>query len=196
LPFSFRAGNWLLQPTETVANALAMQGIKIDSSVFKGGTRHQHNLDYRPALKNSYFWCIRDDVNTSDPNGILLEVPIYTRMVPFWKMATAKRIGIGGKSTSAKLSPKQKFYWFLDRARFRNPMKFDFSRMNIDELTSMVEFVIREDEKDPGSFKPVVAIGHTKDLEDFGTIEKFLEYLKNKKIKVSTFKEIYPKCKI
>jgi hypothetical protein len=55
-PLSFRAGNWLFQPTQTVANVMAERGIKVDSSVFKGGLQHQHKLDYRPAMKNSYYW--------------------------------------------------------------------------------------------------------------------------------------------
>src|SRR5277367_1637817 len=36
-PISFRAGNWLFQPTETAARELSRKGIRIDSSVFKGG---------------------------------------------------------------------------------------------------------------------------------------------------------------
>ena len=46
-PLSFRAGNWLFQPTATAARVLAKHGIKVDSSVFKGGRQHKHNLDYR-----------------------------------------------------------------------------------------------------------------------------------------------------
>ena len=48
-PLSFRAGNWLFQPSATAADVLSESGIKIDSSVFKGGVQHNHSLDYRPA---------------------------------------------------------------------------------------------------------------------------------------------------
>ena len=58
----------------------------------------------------------------------------------------------------------------------------------------IVEAAIQEDEQDPTSFKPLVAIGHTKDLIDFETVESFISYLKQKEIKISTFKEVYPKC--
>jgi len=37
VPISFRAGNWLFQPTQPAARILCEYGIKIDSSVFKGG---------------------------------------------------------------------------------------------------------------------------------------------------------------
>ena len=46
------AGNWLFQPPGTAAEVLTEHGIKIDSSVFKGGLQHGHALDYRAALKN------------------------------------------------------------------------------------------------------------------------------------------------
>src|SRR5579859_5633207 len=36
-PLSFRAGNWLFQPTRMASEVLAENGVKIDSSVFKGG---------------------------------------------------------------------------------------------------------------------------------------------------------------
>ena len=59
----------------------------------------------------------------------------------------------------------------------------------------MVDRVIREDQQNPTSFRPIVAIGHTKDLVDFETVESFLSYLEKKGIKVSTFQEVYEKCK-
>ena len=51
IPFSFRAGNWLFQPSQVLASVLAGQGIKVDSSVFKGGLQHHYGLDFRAALK-------------------------------------------------------------------------------------------------------------------------------------------------
>ena len=82
-PLSFRAGNWLFQPTQAAAEVLAQRGIKIDSSVYKGGMRHQYHLDYRGALRNSYYWKFTDKVDVPVGDGVLLELPIYTQMVPF-----------------------------------------------------------------------------------------------------------------
>jgi len=195
-PFSFRAGNWLFQPTQPAAKVLAERGIKVDSSVFKGGLQHQHKLDYRLALRNGYFWRFMDQVDMPKSGGALLELPIYTQMVPFWKMLTSKRLGIQQKVQSAaptdgnKRSPR-----LLDFLRFLYPLKFDFCRMSINELTHMINTVIREDNQDPTSFRPIVAIGHTKDLVDFDTVESFLFHLEQKGIRVSTFGEIYSKCK-
>jgi len=192
-PLSFRAGNWLFQPTRTAASVLADQGIKIDSSVFKGGLQRNHSLDYRRASKNGYHWPFSSDANVPDPNGEWIEVPIYTEMVPLWRMATLKRVrfsnnaGIAGQSTTRKINRA------LDFLRFRYPLKFDFCRMTLDEMISMMERVIREDAKHPTVYRPLVAIGHTKDLTDFQAVDAFLAFLRSKAIAVCTFADIYPK---
>jgi hypothetical protein len=192
-PLSFRAGNWLFQPTETAASVLAENGIKIDSSVFKGGLQRSHRLDYRPARRNGYWWSFRRNVNEPDPSGPWMEVPIYTQMVPFWKMPTSKRMGFKNQFGISSRSTRQKLIRSLDFMRLRYPLKLDFCRMGLDELTSMMDKIIREDRKEPESFRPIVSIGHTKDLTDFETIDAFLSYLKTNQIAISTFTDIYPK---
>jgi hypothetical protein len=194
MPLAFRAGNWLFKPTQPAAYVLADRGIKIDSSVFKGGLQHQHKLDYRRSLKNGYYWRFKDNVNSSDSNGILLELPIHTQMVPFWKMLTTKRISLQQKATSAAQNGKQRLNRLIDFLRFRYPLKLDFCRMTITELTRMVDKVIQEDHQNPTSFRPIVAIGHTKDLIDFETVELFLDYLNEKGIRVSTSTDVYLKA--
>jgi hypothetical protein len=194
-PYSFRAGNWLFQPTRNAAKILAERGIKIDSSVYKGGLQHKHKLDYRKALKNGYYWTFLDRVDVPDSNGTMLELPIYTQMVPFWKMLTAKRIDMQQAGYKAAKTGKEWLYRCRDILRFWYPLKFDYCRMTLDELTRMMGAVIRQDQKDPTLFRPIIAIGHTKDLIDFETIESFLSYLVQNKIVISTFDKIYDKCK-
>jgi len=198
-PISFRAGNWLLQPSGCAASVLAENGIRIDSSVFKGGLQRSHGLDYRPARRNGYYWNFQDDVNAEDALGSLLEIPIHTEMVPFWRMITCKRLGLQQKSNAATqevngLKKRQRLNRVWDHLRFRYPLKFDFCRMTLEELTITVDRIIRLDQKSPASFKPLVAIGHTKDLEDFETIKRFLAYLRHKGVRVSTLQEIHEKC--
>jgi hypothetical protein len=186
-PLSFRAGNWLFQPTETAASVLAEKGIRIDSSVFKGGLQHSHSLDYRPALKNGYYWPFSCDVTEPDSKGPLLEVPIYTEMVPFWKMATSKRMGFNDGLGMGGQSPREKFNRALDLMRFLYPLKLDFCRMTLKELTSTLDRIVREDELEPSVYRPVVAIGHTKDLTDPQTVDDFLSFLRANHIDVATF---------
>ena len=81
-----------MQPTKTMAEVLLRNGIQVDSSVFKGGRIRDLGLDYRPAARHGWYWRFADDVNEAEPEGPLLEVPIYTEMVPFWKMLGGKRL--------------------------------------------------------------------------------------------------------
>ncbi len=194
-PHSFRAGNWLFQPTKAAAKVLAERGIKIDSSVFKGGLQHQHKLDYRRAIKNGYYWRFSDHVEIPDPNGSLLELPTHTQMVPFWRMLTGKRVAIQRKGSSTAKTINKRLHRLLDFLRFRYPLKFDFCRMTLDEITRMVDVVIREDQEDPTLLRPIVATGHTKDLVDIGTVESFLCYLQGSGITVSTFEGVFPGCR-
>ena len=199
IPISFRAGNWLFQPTQTAERVLADRGVRVDSSVFKGGLQHQQKLDYRRAIKNGYYWRFKNDVNIPDPQGTLFELPIYTQMVPLWNMLTTKRIGLQRKSVPTARKDKnhngkKRLQRLMDFMRFQYPLKLDFCRMTIDELTRMMDTVIKKDQQDPTTFKPIVAIGHTKDLVDFETVESFLSYLRQKKIAVSTFSDVYEKC--
>jgi len=190
-PLSFRAGNWLFQPTQPAAKILSSRGMKIDSSVFKGGLQYYYKLDYRRAIGNGFFWKFNTNVNIPDHQGILLELPIHTKMVPFWKMITSKRIDLQRKGVGSNQTMKQKVYRIFDRMRLRQPLKLDFCRMSVTELVTMMEEIIEEDRHLPDIFRPVVLIGHTKDLVDLETVEIFLRYLEKQTIKPTTFQAIY-----
>jgi hypothetical protein len=193
-PLSFRAGNWLFQPTRPAVEALSAHGIRIDSSVFRGGLQRQHGLDYRKAPGNIGYWRFRDHVHVPDRSGHMLELPIYTEMVPFWKMLTNKRIELGRARGSQPGNGSRRLGRYLDLLRLRYPLKFDFCRMTLSELTRMMDRLIRIDRESPNVFRPIVAIGHTKDLHDFDAIEAFLFYLVVHGIPTATFSDVYPHC--
>jgi hypothetical protein len=184
-PLAFRAGNWLFHPAKPAADVLAARGIRVDSSVFKGGLQRRQNLDYRKALNNGSYWLFEHDVNVPDPSGGMLELPIYSRMVRPWRLCTAKR-------ASAQISAPQSGAGYLrrfkDYLRLRAPQKLDFCRLDFNELTAMVDMAIAEDEYE-GDYSPLVAIGHTKDLVDIGTVDCFLAYLQEKGIEVVTIRQ-------
>ena len=166
----------------------------MDSSVFKGGLQHLHKMDYRRALNHGYYWKFNECVDVPDPEGFMLELPIYTQMVPLWRMFTAKRVGLQRQAPMSAPTLKQKIYRVTDFMRPRHPLKLDFCRMTLDELTRMMNTVLREDEKDGASYRPVIAIGHSKDLVDYPTVESFLSYLKNNNIAVTTTGDTYRRC--
>ena len=188
-PLSFRAGNWLIQPTQPAAGVLAERGVRIDSSVFKGGRQHRHDLDFRPALKNGDYWRFERDVNEPDENGALIEVPIHVRMVPSWKLLTKKRLAVQKRMTDTRHHDTYRLDRLRDFLRIRYPLKLDFCRLTLDELTKMVNRLVRKDRKDPSVLRPVVAIGHTKDIVDLASVESFLSYLAARSIPVATFSD-------
>lgn len=193
-PLSFRAGNWLLQPTQPAAGVLSEAGVRIDSSVFKGGLQRGPGLDYRPSLQNGDYWRFAADVNEPDPRGALIEVPIHAVLVPFWKVPTSGRLRKPNNfGAAARASAKKRLIRLGDFARLRYPLKLDFCRMTLKQLISTLEPTIREGRNDPGALTPVVAIGHTKDLLDVATVERFLAYLEAERIQVVTFEELYPR---
>ncbi|MBW2123078.1 MAG: hypothetical protein JRH07_14730 [Deltaproteobacteria bacterium] len=188
IPLSFRAGNWLFQPTATAARVLHRHGIRVDSSVFKGGFQRNHNLDYRPALKNGNYWRFEDDVNISKPDGPLLEVPIYTELKPFWKMLHRKRLGMQCKSLETN-GYRKLVSRLRDFARFRYPRKLDFCRMGYDEMRNVMRRVMRIEREKRHDVVPIVSIGHSKDLVDFDSVRKCLTYLSDNSLRITDFKQ-------
>lgn len=200
VPTSFRAGNWLFQPAAVLAQVLADKGIKIDSSVYKGGLQRQLGLDYRNAVHNDFAWRFGEQVDVPDPNGILLEIPIYTELVAPWAMVTRKRMAFGRRavgpapSTSRPWRGGSRLRKAIDLARWRYPLKLDFCRMTLHELLRTIDGARCVDAANPQVVRPVVAIGHAKDLLDLDTVERFLDALRERRIPVSTFDDVLPKC--
>ena len=69
-------------------------------------------------------WKFKNDVIDPDTEGLLLEIPIYTKMVPFWEMYTTKRVGLQQKASSSNSSFKLKIYRLSDFLRFQQPLNF------------------------------------------------------------------------
>jgi hypothetical protein len=193
VPLSFRAGNWLFQPARTAAEVLAERGVKVDSSVFKGGLRHDQGLDYRKALGNGYYWRFREDAGIRNPDGTLIELPIYAQMVPFWRLLSARRFDLERRGSSGQTG-RQRMSRIRDLLRFRHPLKFDFCRMTAGEMTRMLDIEVREDRRDPSAFRPIVAIGHTKELSGTGAVDAVLSFLSRHGVAVSTFWEVSKRC--
>ena len=185
-PVSFRSGLWAMQPTPVIANVLARHGVRVDSSVFKGGRVHELGLDYRPAAGNDGFWRFGNDVNVPDPAGALWEVPIHTQMVPLWQMLGRKRLKLQTKMRSSPESTPLSSRW-RDFLRFRYPRKLDFCRMTFQEMRESIEGALEEQRASGRENSLVVAIGHSKDFVDSEAVRLFLTFLKERSVHVTTF---------
>lgn len=192
-PRSYRGGSWLMQPTEQMAHILLEHGVCVDSSVFKGGRVRNLGLDYRPALRNGSWWPFSSDVNVPDNKGKMIELPIYTEMVPFWKMLKSKRLRIQRRVPSSDHGAPLERRW-ADFLRIRYPRKFDFCRMTASEMCAVVEQTLALAGNGHAEPRPIVAIGHTKDLVDFKAIQQFLAFLQENSIAVKTFLGLLADC--
>jgi hypothetical protein len=142
-------------------------------------------------LRNGWYWRFSADVNTPDPAGVLMEIPIHSRMVPPWRLLTLKRLGWRHPGPAAAGTRASRLGRLRDFVRLRQPLKFDFCAMTSGELEGMLARVAREDREDPEGFRPLVAIGHTKELRDGETIAQFLRDLEARGIGVWTLAEAY-----
>ncbi|MGA7138843.1 MAG: hypothetical protein WBZ14_14295 [Terriglobales bacterium] len=189
-PLSFRSGLWAMQPTPVIANVLTRHGVQVDSSVFKGGRVDSLGLDYRPALENDSFWRFGRDVNAPDPDGTLWEIPIHTQMVPFWQMLGRKRLKLQNKARNSGHDTPLPNRW-RDFLRFRYPRKLDFCRMTFEEMRGGIELVLDEREVGQEERRLIVAIGHSKDFVDSEAIRRFLAFLQERSVSVTTFSRVF-----
>jgi len=194
-PVSFRAGHLLFQPSNPLNRLLAEKGLKVDSSLYRGGLWHQYGLDYRRSPKNEPYWRFADDVTIPDPRGNLLEIPIYTHMAPIWRLFTSKRIGLQQVNLTTRQAGQKFVNRFRDMARPFYPRKFDVGQMTKAEIEQMVAKVFKNDKKAPIEYRPIVVIMHTKDPIDFAAIDSLLDLLEGAGVKVSTFAEVYAKIR-
>ncbi len=188
-PLSFRSGLWVMQPTRTIANVLARHGVRVDSSVYKGGRVRGLGLDYRPALGNGGFWRFDDDVNMPDPQGKLWEIPIHTQLVPFWHMLGRKRLELQKRANNGNHKTPLPHRW-RDFLRFRYPRKLDFCRMTFAEMREAMQLVLAQTKSRAGERNVVVAIGHSKDFMDSEAIRRFLAFLREQAVNVTTFSRL------
>jgi hypothetical protein len=187
-PLSFRSGLWVMQPTSVITNVLAQHGIRVDSSLFKGGLVHGLSLDYRPALRNDCCWRFGSDINVPDPRGALWEIPIHTHLVPFWRMLGRKRLKLHSKTRSASQGSPLTRCW-RDFLRFRYPRKLDFCRMTFVEMCEAIKRVL-EEKQGREKHMPIVVIGHSKDFVDPKTVRSVLFFLQELGVTVTTFSRV------
>lgn len=95
--FAFRAGGWVIQPFAQIREQLLDVGIRIDSTVFAGGTSDSdtHQFNFSPCPDESH-WFFEDDPLVMASNGSFLEVPIASMKLPplfYWRLAIAKKLG-------------------------------------------------------------------------------------------------------
>lgn len=190
----FRAANWSMMPTPTLYRVLVEHGITHDTSVYKGGCQGGNVCyDYRNAHDNLLAYkASSEDINLYDANGLLIEMPIYTEMHPFWSFISPIRIfrmvrakfhkhkdnhqkssviTNVDKNDNRKLSLRSFFV--------KSPLKMDFNQVNGRGLIRMMKNIMRRAERENLSHVDVVLIGHSKTFVSYNekTLRPFLEWV-------------------
>jgi len=179
---AYRAGAFCAQPGHKLLQALADNGIFIDSSVVKGMVTEDEQvlLDFSGAPENRRHWRVSDDVACEDVSGQVTEIPIYSRMgrriqqltprrllakfsgnVPKDKQREmVKQLGIGRTPVSALRFLRQRF-----------PIKLDFHNMSSGQ---MLRWIRQAPPAPDGDHDVLVLIGHSKEHRDDADFERFL----------------------
>ena len=176
----FRAGHWNTQPSHEYLTALRDAGLRSDTSVFKWGHRVDGGVtfDYRNAFSNLLAWYVReDDINQPTSDLTILEVPIATQSVKYFRMLTLRRLWLSlrflredreisaaiYKVTTARTRPPRLTSKLRQFVR-QYPRKLDFCKLTAREMQSSIENLIHQCRDYPRRLPiPVVMIGHSKD---------------------------------
>mgnify|MGYP006277579417 CR=1 FL=1 len=200
----FRAANWSMQPSRNIIRALTDNGIRIDTSVYKYGSQSGIvNFDYSGAPGNLIPWFAdEDEITKHDPDGKLLEVPIYCEPRKIFAFVTPMRLFrfLRAKRHLHRVPEhllqdqpeKQKTgkKGVLSRKR---PWKMDLNQATGKQLIAALKRIDRK----YGSFPvdlPVVLIGHSKTFIKYNehTLKPFLKFVSrnSERFRFATFGDI------
>ena len=92
--FAFRAGGYCIQPEKNILQAMREEGFRIDSSVTPGRylEKDYARYDFRMTPRNLSYWKVSNSITESDPDGDIVEVPIFTdRFTPLFRQSTVTK---------------------------------------------------------------------------------------------------------
>jgi len=179
---AYRCGAFCAQPGGKLSQALAENGIMIDSSLVKGLVRqdvHVH-LDFTGVPDKRHHWRVVADVACEDVSGLVTEIPIYSRMGRRVEQLTPRRLlakfsGNVPKETQREMasqlglgrSPASVLRFLAQRFS----IKLDFHNMSSRQLLRWIKNASPAPE---GDLDVIVLIGHSKEHRDDADFERFL----------------------
>jgi peptidoglycan/xylan/chitin deacetylase (PgdA/CDA1 family) len=199
---AFRAANWSMSPSATIVRALVANGIRIDTSVFKYGSRAGLvRFDYSKAESEAEPWPVdASDVCRRDDGGQLFEFPIYCERLPIWSFLSLNRVNNAiqnrihplpplppapttraesGQNTATGATPTQRRGTRLAQLIFEeHARKLDFNQCSGRQMAAALRraearFAQRTNDV------PIVLIGHSKlfHRQNEGHLRTFLDYV-------------------
>lgn len=207
--FVFRAANWSMLPTKNITKALAANEIKIDTSIFKYGSRNSVvKFDYSSAFNETVPYPYdEDDVRRRSAEGRILEFPIYCEnrnLIDFISLNRFYRVlqsrihnfkdaePLNNKVSSTSHTKNEKKKPFLERISKLYPLKADFNQCTGRQLINQLKRVERKYSHLKVDI-PFVIIGHSKLFNKVNelSLRTFLKYVYNNpdKYRFATFKD-------
>jgi hypothetical protein len=196
---AFRAANWSMSPSRDIVSALIANGIRIDTSVFKYGSREGLvHFDYSSAESAAEPWPVdASDVCRRDDSGRLFEFPIYCERLPIWSFLSLNRINnavqnrlhplppeppaaaAAGATSAGEGAPKRRNRGRLARLLLEeHARKLDFNQCSGRQMADTLRRAERTYAKRTRDV-PIVLIGHSKlfHRQNEAHLRTFLEHV-------------------
>ncbi|MHB9030923.1 MAG: polysaccharide deacetylase family protein [Candidatus Latescibacterota bacterium] len=210
---SFRAGHWNTQPSREYLRALHAAGISADTSVFKWGYADSPSttFDYRSAYSRIKPWMACDeDINRLDPDGSILEVPIYAEPATLLGLVSFRRIRMmmryfwedlyvqnAVRASSGLNRRRRSLREKIQALTAVRPRKMDFCKLTGREMIEMFDRAISL--YGAGNTElplPLVMIGHSKDDHRFQPLQLLLNHIEKRysqEVQFTTLREYVEK---
>lgn len=201
---AFRAGAWCIQPEEDVLRAMSENNFLIDSTVAPGlhADDGLNYYDFRRVGSGNALWKISDSVSSHDPQGELFEIPISTMKVPGWRLFFSKLSRRLSRRSGVRAPQAAGYYPAMcgpslagevSRHLSPQPVMFDYCTLTAGEMEAFVTRAVAEDKS--GTIRPLVAIGHPKNLAAIDELEIFMDvcserYVNRGLLSFATFREV------
>jgi hypothetical protein len=196
---AFRAGNWCIQPSESVIRSLRRHGFAVESTVVPGVRRSAPGQwsDFR-SVPTLPFWRVDRDVCVAAPDG-LWEVPITAGRVAWFEQLSAElqaRTSEGsrfapncqGSYRKSSSNPLQAVQGNIQKLLDLGLAKLDLSTMPVATLAAVTRDWMRRFDAGNGPI-PIVAIAHTKNWTDRSTghLLRYLAWARDTGLQFSTY---------
>lgn len=193
----FRAGAFLVQPSELIVRAMRETGIVVDSSVVKGLVAEApYQVDFRHAPTHRNWWEVDGtDVAVRGVEGVV-EVPVYSFRAPYLVnfmpaklRAALKRRRLENRDQHSHVNSMRStpsLREVFKKIVSSHAHTLDFCKLSAGKMSRIIR---REHAIDPNG--ALVLIGHSKDFFNDKEFESFLKKVSELEgVRISTFDEL------
>ncbi|MCP4694720.1 MAG: hypothetical protein GY859_42220, partial [Desulfobacterales bacterium] len=193
---AFRAGAWSVQPEAEVLRAMNEAGIWRDASVLPGLETDNGltRFDFTRAPEHLPCWKVKDRVDAPDETGRIIEMPVYTQKIAFWRRALFKMVktvrpfgrnypGCAGAPAIGHPERASIKKWRLYLKETRPIIeKFDFCRASAMKMKYFMKSARKKYKALPGKKEPtpIIAVGHPKGFANENEFGRFMRWVQER----------------